>query len=129
MKSVTLAVFVIVAFAAIGVYAEEDKYTSKFDNIDVDSILANDRLLKNYMDCVAGKGKCTPDGEALKKHSKEALDNCCAKCTDKQKEMFKKIYKHLQTNKPEVLAELKQQYDPTGEHAEKCKSQLEGLNN
>lgn len=60
-------VFVFVALATI-VYAlpKPDTYSTKYDTIDVDSILNNDRLLENYIACIEGTGKCTPDGEELK---------------------------------------------------------------
>jgi len=51
--------------AVICVLAEE-KYTTKYDNIDLDSILMSDRLLKNYVNCLLDKGNCTPDAKELK---------------------------------------------------------------
>lgn len=42
------------------------QYTTKYDNIDVDAILKNDRLLKNYVDCVLDRGRCTKEGQELK---------------------------------------------------------------
>lgn len=48
------------------VLADEQKYTTKYDNIDLDEILKSDRLLKNYVNCLLEKGKCTPDGAELK---------------------------------------------------------------
>lgn len=45
---------------------ETDKYTTKYDNIDVDSILSSKRLLKNYLNCLLDKGPCTADGRELK---------------------------------------------------------------
>ncbi|XP_075158715.1 antennal protein 10 isoform X2 [Haematobia irritans] len=44
-------------------------YDSRFDNIDVDEILQQERLLKNYVKCLEGTGPCTPDGKALKDFS------------------------------------------------------------
>lgn len=67
----------IVLFAALVAVAlgKETKpaasYTTKFDNVDLDQILASDRLLKNYHKCLMEKGPCTPDGTELK--SKNAL--------------------------------------------------------
>ncbi|XP_044726918.1 ejaculatory bulb-specific protein 3-like [Chrysoperla carnea] len=123
MKSFILAVFVIVACTTVSL-ADDDKYTSKYDNIDIDKILENDRLLKNYIACVDGSGKCTPDGEELKKHAKEAMDNCCEKCTDKQKETIKKVYKYLVENKADLLKDLREKFDPKGEYEEKCKGKF-----
>ena len=50
----------------VAVVLAEDKYTTKYDNIDLDTILASDRLLKNYVNCLLEKGSCTPDGKELK---------------------------------------------------------------
>lgn len=61
---------IFVVFAAIiiaSVLADDAVYdTSKFDNIDIDAILKNDRLLQNHLNCLTdGKG-CTPESEELK---------------------------------------------------------------
>lgn len=44
----------------------EDKYTDKYDKIDLDEILGNKRLLQAYVNCILDKGKCTPEGKELK---------------------------------------------------------------
>lgn len=41
-------------------------YDTKFDNVDVDDLLKNDRLLKNYVKCLEYEGPCTPDGKMLR---------------------------------------------------------------
>lgn len=46
--------------------AQPKTYTTKYDNIDLDEIIHNDRLLKSYVDCLLDKGRCTPDGLELK---------------------------------------------------------------
>lgn len=60
--SVLLIFSIVVAFS----YSDDGKYTTKYDNIDLDEILNSDRLLKNYFECVMERGKCTPDGNELK---------------------------------------------------------------
>ena len=44
----------------------QDKYTSKYDNINIDSILNNPRILRNYIQCLLDKGPCTNEGRELK---------------------------------------------------------------
>jgi hypothetical protein len=44
----------------------DEKYTTKYDNINVDEILASDRLVENYVKCLLDKGRCTPEGAELK---------------------------------------------------------------
>ncbi|XP_044726916.1 ejaculatory bulb-specific protein 3-like isoform X2 [Chrysoperla carnea] len=108
-------VFAIVALATI-VYAlpkpDDDKYTTKYDNIDIDSILSNERLLKNYIDCIQNKGKL---------HLKDAIQNCCEKCSDKQKEGVMKVFKVFSEKKPEVMKQLQEEHDPTGEYEKLCR--------
>lgn len=65
--------FILVCLFAIGaivyVYGRpEDRYTNRFDNIDVDQILQNDRLLKRYVDCLLDKPnvRCPPEAAELK---------------------------------------------------------------
>lgn len=64
-----LFVFVFVAIVAVALAKPADKYTTKYDNIDLDAIIGNDRLMKNYIDCLLGKGRCTADGNELKSKS------------------------------------------------------------
>jgi hypothetical protein len=45
----------------------DEKYTTRYDNINVDEILASDRLVDNYIKCLLDKGKCTPEGTELKR--------------------------------------------------------------
>lgn len=44
----------------------EDHYTTRYDNLNLDAILNNDRLLRGYIDCLLGKRRCTKDAEELK---------------------------------------------------------------
>lgn len=48
------------------VLADEEKYTDKFDNINLQEILENKRLLISYFNCIMDKGKCTAEGKELK---------------------------------------------------------------
>jgi hypothetical protein len=64
-------VLVLVAVVALSLaeaarIRREDKYTTKYDNINVDDILASDRLIDNYFKCIMDRGKCTADGAELK---------------------------------------------------------------
>lgn len=43
-----------------------DKYTDKYDNINIQEILENKRLLQAYVNCLLDKGKCSPEGKELK---------------------------------------------------------------
>lgn len=63
MRFTVICLVVIVSVAYV--YAAEDtEYTHKYDNIDVDQILHNDRLLKRYIDCMLDKPKVRCPAEA-----------------------------------------------------------------
>lgn len=51
--------------------AAEEKYTTKFDNFDVDKVLNNNRILTSYIKCLLDEGNCTNEGRELKSKSLE----------------------------------------------------------
>jgi hypothetical protein len=57
----------LVLLGAVLAAAEKPKtYSTKYDNVDVDSILGNSRILTNYIKCMLDEGPCTPDARELK---------------------------------------------------------------
>lgn len=58
---------VVVCCVAAAIQTASSKYNVKYDNVDIDEILKNDRLLNNYFKCLMDTGKCTADGEELKR--------------------------------------------------------------
>lgn len=64
MKSFIVLCFF--ALAAVAYARPGDLYTDKFDNVNLDEILANRRLLVPYLKCVLEQGKCTADGKELR---------------------------------------------------------------
>lgn len=65
---------IVCSFAAAAAAEEESKkaagYETKYDNIDLDELLGNDRLRKNYVKCLMGQGPCSPDALELKSKAK-----------------------------------------------------------
>ncbi|EFA07577.1 chemosensory protein 19 precursor [Tribolium castaneum] len=102
-----------------------EQYTTKYDNINVDEILASERLLKNYFNCIMDRGACTPDADELKRVLPDALKSDCAKCSEKQKEMTKKVIHFLSHNKQQMWKELTAKYDPDGIYFEKYKDKFD----
>lgn len=90
----------------------DDKYTTKFDNIDLDQILKSDRLFNNYFKCLLDQGKCTPDGRELKRLLPDALQTHCSKCSDRQREGTDRVVRYLIDNKPQQWETLRKKYDP-----------------
>nr|ATU82683.1 venom POBP 3 [Pristhesancus plagipennis] len=112
MKPVVLAFCFL---AVLGISLAATTYTTQYDNIDVDSVLSNDRVYKKYFDCLTNKGKCTPEGKELKDRLPDALKTGCSKCTPKQRQGLEKVVKFLKESKPKDFDELARLYDPTGE--------------
>ncbi|KAJ8983040.1 hypothetical protein NQ317_013245 [Molorchus minor] len=61
-----MRVFLVLAAVLVAVSCEE-KFTNRYDNVDLENILQNDRLLKNYVYCLLDKGRCTTDASELKR--------------------------------------------------------------
>ncbi|XP_023172003.1 putative odorant-binding protein A10 [Drosophila hydei] len=87
-------------------------YDSKFDNVDIDEILSQERLLNNYIKCLESQGPCTPDAKMLKEILPDAMMTDCVKCTEKQKYGADKVTRHLIDNRPEDWQRLEKIYDP-----------------
>lgn len=107
-----LAAFVFAAVVAIAVARPDDKYTTKYDGVDIDEILKSDRLFNNYFKCLMDKGKCTPDGSELKRVLPDALKTNCSKCSEKQQKGTEKVIKFLIDNKKDQWETLQAKYDP-----------------
>ncbi|NEU32919.1 hypothetical protein GN156_19675 [bacterium LRH843] len=101
---------------------EESQYTTKYDNIDLDEILNNQRLFDNYYKCLLG-GKCTPDGQELREALPDALATACSKCTEKQRVGTEKVIKYLIEKKPTEYSELEKKYDPQGNYKRKYQAE------
>lgn len=45
---------------------ENNYYSKRYDNLDVNTIFRSSRLLNNYVDCLLDKKPCPPEGKDLK---------------------------------------------------------------
>uniref|UniRef100_A0A8D8U1L7 Ejaculatory bulb-specific protein 3 n=1 Tax=Cacopsylla melanoneura TaxID=428564 RepID=A0A8D8U1L7_9HEMI len=107
--------------------AATKKYTTKYDNVDIDQILSNDRLFNSYYNCLLDKGSCTPDAAELKTLLPDAIATECKSCSEKQKTGSAKIFKYLIEKKPEHWANLEKKYDPNGTYKAKYQKELADL--
>ncbi|XP_067004750.1 ejaculatory bulb-specific protein 3 [Anabrus simplex] len=104
-----------VVLAVLGLTSAEDKYTDKYDSIDLKGVLTNDRLRNLYVNCLLGTvTKCPEDVKALKSILPEALETNCAKCSEKQKQTMREIAVYLKKNHPADFEKLAEKYDPDG---------------
>uniref|UniRef100_A0A310S9B9 Chemosensory protein 09 n=1 Tax=Chrysomela lapponica TaxID=153811 RepID=A0A310S9B9_CHRLA len=124
MKSVGALTFL----AIVALVAGQNSYTGKYDNVDVDKILKNDRVLSNYIKCLLEQGPCTPEGRELKKTLPDALANGCEKCNPKQKDTSEKVIKHLVAKKAREWERLVKKYDPQGLYKIRYEQHLARLN-
>lgn len=63
----TGTLLLLLLLVAVLATAEKPKgYTTKYDDVDVERILSNGRILTNYIKCLMDEGPCTPEGRELK---------------------------------------------------------------
>ncbi|KAK9504862.1 hypothetical protein O3M35_009040 [Rhynocoris fuscipes] len=122
MKFILLSV---VCLCAVGYLADAAAYTTKYDNIDLEEILNNDRIYVKYFDCLKGTGKCTPDGKELKDVLPDALQTACEKCSEKQKKGTDRVLLHMLEKKPQDYLVLEKIYDPERVYRNKYKGEVE----
>ncbi|CAH2042429.1 unnamed protein product, partial [Iphiclides podalirius] len=91
-------------------------YTSKYDNVNLDEVLASERLLTGYVNCLLDLGPCTPDGKELKTNLPDAIANDCKSCTERQREGADKVMQHLIDNRPDDWDKLEQKYKSDGSY-------------
>ncbi|XP_068620572.1 ejaculatory bulb-specific protein 3-like [Battus philenor] len=106
----------------------EERYTDRYDNLNLDEIMSNKRLLASYIKCVLDKGRCAPEAKELKLHLIDAVQNSCLKCTEFQKTGARKVVKFIRENDKDSWEQIKQKYDPNNEYKEKYEAFLAGEN-
>nr|AMP19496.1 chemosensory protein 1 [Tomicus yunnanensis] len=119
LKLVLLSSLLIFMGHAKAGVTEKSQYTTKYDNVDINEVVHNERLLKNYVYCLLEKGPCTPDGLELKKNMPDAIETDCSKCSEKQREGSEIMMRYLIDNKPEYWNPLQEKYDPTGSYKQR----------
>ncbi|XP_055635338.1 ejaculatory bulb-specific protein 3-like [Toxorhynchites rutilus septentrionalis] len=118
-----MKLLVVATFALFAMVAAQDKYTTKYDGVDLDEILKSDRLFNNYYKCLLDQGRCTPDGNELKRVLPDALKTNCAKCSEKQKSGTEKVINYLIDNRAEQWKSLQAKYDPENIYVNKYRNE------
>ncbi|KAG8232310.1 hypothetical protein J437_LFUL009409 [Ladona fulva] len=116
-----LCLAALLVFLVVGAVLSDTppKYTNKYDNVDVDRILNNARILNNYIKCLMEEGPCTAEGRELKRTLPDALKTGCEKCSEKQRNTAERVIKHLMDNRARDWDRLLKKYDPSGEYRKK----------
>ncbi|KAJ3648856.1 hypothetical protein Zmor_020627 [Zophobas morio] len=120
-----LVIFSVVLFIGLAFARPDEKYTTKYDDINIDDIIKNDRLLKSYVNCLMDRGSCSNEGAELKRIIPDALQTDCSKCSETQKNGSKKLIHHLYDNKREWWNELEAKYDKDGIYIKKYASEFD----
>lgn len=61
----------ILLISLVTLAVADEKYTRKYDDVNVDKILQNNRVLTNYIRCLMDEGPCTAEGRELRSKYKE----------------------------------------------------------
>ncbi|KAL3285563.1 hypothetical protein HHI36_000093 [Cryptolaemus montrouzieri] len=112
-----ITVFVDISYSGVPInrnVRETETYSTKYDDVDVDAILASARLLKNYVNCLLDKGGCTPEGKLLKEYLPDALLTDCSKCSKRQKQIAGTVFSYLLQNHKDYWNQLLEKYDKDG---------------
>lgn len=118
--------FVIVfALCCVTVVFGAPQLTNRYDHINIDEVLQNERLVDNYIKCVLGTGRCTAEGKELKKVLPEAIKTGCAECNPKQEDGARKVIKHLFTKRKNDWNTLLAKFDPNGVYYKKYQHYLD----
>lgn len=91
--------YLTVVLLSLSVAVTGQKYTTKYDDLNLDDILKNERLLSNYFKCIMGKGKCTVEGQELKSEFWLFVLSC-------NNEHFVNISYQIQDLKPNVSKQM-----------------------
>nr|AVM86433.1 chemosensory protein [Corythucha ciliata] len=112
MFTVRLSVALVLAMCVVSAWS----YTTKYDNIDIDEILKNQRLYSKYLTCLlhTDATKCTPDGKELRAALPDALSTNCKTCSPKQKAGTEKVIRYMIQHKASDFDKLEKIYDPAG---------------
>ncbi|XP_049876708.1 ejaculatory bulb-specific protein 3-like [Pectinophora gossypiella] len=108
-------------------YVGQEKYTDKYDSLDLDEMMSNKRLMQAYCRCILDQGKCTAEGRELKSHISEALQNGCAKCTDRQRYGMRRVISYVMKNENDMWQQMVQKYDPRRIYTTKYEKELKKL--
>lgn len=139
--------FTTLIFITSCIVAINGQFSKNLENLNVDMILKNDRILTNYLKCVLDKGEiiwgvnelcklnlhfiffyqgpCTNEGRELKTTLPNALKTGCKKCSENERRSSRKVILHLIEKKPRDWAQIEKKYDPTGEFTREFRKNID----
>ncbi|KAL6444087.1 hypothetical protein ACFW04_001794 [Cataglyphis niger] len=109
MIKLTICTFacLIVTCIVLVAYAADEKYSNKYDDINVKAVLDNPRSRNQYVGCLMNTSPCiTGSARFLKEKFAEAIVTRCRKCTEKQIYFFDTVVEWFMKNEPETWNRL-----------------------
>ncbi|XP_050422716.1 putative odorant-binding protein A10 [Adelges cooleyi] len=94
-------------------------YMKRFDKLNVDQVLSNERVLNSHLKCFLNEGPCVQQSRDLKRVIPVIATTGCEGCTPKQKTTIKKSLNFLRNKKPVEWQRLVKIYDPSGKNLNK----------
>ncbi|XP_059487412.1 uncharacterized protein LOC132203567 [Neocloeon triangulifer] len=91
-------------------------FPSRLDNIDMDRILTNRRLVHNYVGCMVNQKPCTAEGKEFKRSLPDVLLTECSKCSVQMQRNIEHMVHVLQKEYPLEWKQLVKHYDPDGSY-------------
>lgn len=73
--SLVAALISLISLLEVSIYVRAQQqadgrfYSTRYDNLDVETLFRSNRLLSNYIDCLLDKKPCPPEGKELKRTS------------------------------------------------------------
>ncbi|XP_054003637.1 ejaculatory bulb-specific protein 3-like [Hylaeus anthracinus] len=100
----------------------QDRYSDRYDNIDILSILGNEQQRNEYYNCLMGMGPCVTEAQNyFKGIFPEMITTNCRKCTPRQNVYLFMVQNWYQRNQPERwtalvnrMNSIQQQSQPSG---------------
>nr|AVI04881.1 putative chemosensory protein 11 [Anthonomus grandis] len=111
-----MKLFLVIVMVQIVLLAAQ-KNTSGSDNLDIDQILSDKRVVESYIKCVLDEGPCSPQIRELRKIFIEAIETSCVKCTEAQKRFVKKGANFMKANQPKEWSKIVKKYNIEGTRA------------
>ncbi|XP_044265873.1 ejaculatory bulb-specific protein 3-like [Tribolium madens] len=89
-----------------------------YETVNIDKLLADEKMVTEYMACLRGEGPCTPAEKDLEEHIPLVLGNYCADCNEKQKNFVIKLATFVIKNRFDEWRQVQKRFDPDLSHAD-----------
>lgn len=61
-----MKILLVLSLLFVSCFCDNSTYTTKYDDVNLDEVLASERLLNGYINCLLDNGPCTPDAKELR---------------------------------------------------------------